>query len=834
MKKLILIALFVFIKQVHAQNIYTIAGNGGQGYSGDGGPATAANLYWPSGLAIDGMGNMFIADLNNNVIRMVNSAGIISTYAGNGTGAYSGDGGQASAAELFAPAALAFDVTGNMYIADQSNNAIRMINSAGIISTIATGFKGPSALAFDGTGNLYVADQFNNVIRKVNTAGIVSTVAGNYAQGYDGDGGDATDAELYYPSGLAFDAAGNMYIGDYYNNRIRKVNTAGIISTFAGNGTKGYSGDGANAKAAELTYPTAVAFDAAGNLYIADTDNNRIRQVNTDGIITTFAGNGTQGYSGDGGAATAAEFFYPCGLTFDGAGNLYIVEYYNKCVRMVNAPLPTLIASSASICVGNTATLTATGTTSYTWTATNTSAVYTGASIVVKPNYSTYYAITGPPDTTTFFGLTLVSNQTGGATVTVNPLPTIVIATNSSAICQGATATLTASGANTYTWNTGTIGDTINTSPMVTTNYSVTGTSSFGCINSANTTVTVNPVPSLTITASSYSLCAGASATLTASGAVVIYNWLPYADLNTNNGSTVIANPSTTTVYSVTGTTGSCSTVNTIKVTVNPSPSVPQLSNTSITYCKGQTYTPINATGTGIILWSNNPSMNPVIHIGNSFTPTNLLSGTTIYYLEDSSNTCNNPNTASVSVFVDSVPSASLQLVPDLIPHVWDLYIDYSTNVVNATWYWGDGTDTTGLYPSHGYAAAGMYNICVTVFNACGDSANYCQKDSLYRVATNTIIHVNVLNSQTTGIQQVTGNKEQIAIYPNPTQGILNVSCSIPNVTAHIYDINGKLVLSQAINVKTTIDASSLMDGVYNISISSNEGVINKRVVIVR
>ena len=212
---------------------------------------------------------------------------IITTIAGNGTQGYMGDGGLCTAAEFYHPNGVAFDVVGNLYISDRDNNRIRKVNTAGIISTIAG-------------------------------------IAG--AGGYSGDGGAATATKLYAPTGVALDAAGNLYIADLYNHRIRKVNTAGTISTIAGNGAAGFSGDGAQATAAMLNYPAGVAFDAAGNLYIVDQNNYRIRMVNTAGIITTIAGTGTGVFSGDGGLATAAGLAGSSGVAFDASGNLYIAD----------------------------------------------------------------------------------------------------------------------------------------------------------------------------------------------------------------------------------------------------------------------------------------------------------------------------------------------------------------------------------------------------------------------------------------------------------------------------------------------------------------------------
>lgn len=336
--------------------ISTLAGNGGWGYSGDGAPATGATFESPQGIAVDGAGNFYITDSNTNVIRKVSAAtGIITTVAGNGTGGYSGDGGSATAAELWGPSSVAVDAAGNLYIADSYNCVIRKVAAAtGIITTIAgtgaigyTGDGGPATsatfgydlnVALDGGGNVYVADKFNMVVRKISVAtGIITTVAGNGTMGYTGDGGPATGAELNWPYSVAIDPVGNIYVADLDNNVIRKVTAStGIISTVAGNGTSGYTGDGGSALSAELSAPHGVALDAAGNLYIADTNNNVVREISA-GTITTVAGNGTQGFSGDGGPAVDAEMDTPWSVGADASGNLYILDQINRRVRIVGA-----------------------------------------------------------------------------------------------------------------------------------------------------------------------------------------------------------------------------------------------------------------------------------------------------------------------------------------------------------------------------------------------------------------------------------------------------------------------------------------------------------------
>ncbi len=338
--------------------IATVAGNGTFGYSGDSGPATSAELSQPAGVAVDSSGNIYIADQYNYRIRKVTvSTGIITTVAGNGTAGFGGDGGSATSAELNRPFGVAVDSSGNLYIADTLNYRDRKVTvSTGIITTVAgngaqgySGDAGPATnaelamhlgVALDSSGNLYIADTGNNRIRKVTVAtGVITTVAGNGTQGYSGDGGPATNAELKQPLGTALDSDGNLYIADTLNDRIRKVTVAtGIITTVAGNGTQGYSGDGGPATNAGLAQPSRVAVDSSGNLYIADWQNNRIRKVTVaTGIITTVAGNSTQGYSGDSGPATNAELAQPSGIALDSGGNIYIADQYNNRIRMVAA-----------------------------------------------------------------------------------------------------------------------------------------------------------------------------------------------------------------------------------------------------------------------------------------------------------------------------------------------------------------------------------------------------------------------------------------------------------------------------------------------------------------
>ncbi len=347
--------------------ITTLAGNGTAGYGGDGGPATSAMLNAPVAVAIDAGGNVYLADRANQVVRVVTPTGDIFAIAGNGTAAFAGDNGPAGLASVSNPGGVAVDAAGNVYVADAGNNRLRVVRptSAGIfgvlggVGTIGTaagngtaGFGGdggaalqaflfnPNRVALDAAGNLYIADLYNHAIRKVTPAGTVSTVAGiGGSSGYNGDGIAATSAQLNFPMDVAVDAAGNLYIADTINSRIRRVDAqTGLIATVAGTGTFGFAGDGGSASVAQLSYPDSVAVDSAGNVYLADTSNNRVRRIDAaTQAIATIAGGGN---GGDGGPATNASLNFPTAVAVDSAGNVYIADSLDATVRRVTPPGP--------------------------------------------------------------------------------------------------------------------------------------------------------------------------------------------------------------------------------------------------------------------------------------------------------------------------------------------------------------------------------------------------------------------------------------------------------------------------------------------------------------
>jgi trimeric autotransporter adhesin len=319
--------------------ITTIAGTDVWGYSGDGGPATSAKLYAPAGVAVDRQGNVYVATYQDHRVRKVSAGGTISTFAGTGVAGFSGDGGPATSAKLYAPKGVAVDGQGNVYIADSNNFRVRKVTSTGTITTFAGGGKpgvlgdggpatsaalrNPFGVAVDGQGNVYIADTDNMRVRKVSAGGTITTIAGTGVQGSSGDGGPATSALLRFPDAVAVDAQRNVYIADRENNRVRKVSPGGTITTFAGTGVNNFSGDGGPARSAGLQLPHGVAVDGEGNVYI--TAESRVRKVSVGGTISTLAGGG-RASPGDGGPATAAQLKGVWGVAVVGKGFVYFSE----------------------------------------------------------------------------------------------------------------------------------------------------------------------------------------------------------------------------------------------------------------------------------------------------------------------------------------------------------------------------------------------------------------------------------------------------------------------------------------------------------------------------
>jgi len=368
----------------NAGNIFTVAGDSSSGFSGDGGLATNAQLNAPWGVTADSFGNLYIADTGNHVIRKIDTIGMISTVAGQaGNSNFGGDGGPATSAQLEDPISVLTDAAGNLYIAEQTidstggfvNGArIRKVDNTGTITTIAGGatsicstatdslgdgcsatsaiLLGAWGLAMDSKNNLYVSDYFGNRVRQIGTNGVITSVAGNGTKGYSGDGKSATNAELYGPAGLSVDPSDNIYLADSQNNVVRKLTSTGIITTVVGNGAFAYSGDGGLATDAGIDFPFGPMTDPAGNLFISELGGHgsAVREVDTAGKIETVAGNANAGYGGDGGPASSAALAFPHGIALDTSGNLYIADTSNNRIReILTAAAPTNVAVQCTV-----------------------------------------------------------------------------------------------------------------------------------------------------------------------------------------------------------------------------------------------------------------------------------------------------------------------------------------------------------------------------------------------------------------------------------------------------------------------------------------------------
>jgi len=583
-----------------ADDIFTVAGSQKivSGF-GDGGPALAAEINGPTRMAFDKNGNLYFADEGDAVVRKIDVNGIITTVAGiDGNPGYGGDGGPATAATIYSPVGIVVDTINDLFITDSYNNVVRRVDGAtGIITTYAgTGtpsFSGdggpataatmysPYGLAMDKLGNLYIADVGNNRIRKItHSTGVISTIAGTFNAGFTGDGGPATAAELNQPTNVFIDPVGNLMISDSYNNRIRMVNTSGVINTIVGSGSgPGYSGDGGPATSAELNAPRAITFDMNGNMYIADYGNNLIRKVYPNGLIFTFAGMPTAGYSGDGGPAISAMLNSPIGVTFNSSGDLFISDNANNVLREVPncgpSPVVTISGSPLTFCQGDSVKLTASATgpgpTAYSWAPAIGLNATSGTIVYAKP----------PPGKTTYTVTATNSSGTGSDTITiqVNPLPNDTITLSTSSICTlTGHDTLKANPAFSYTWSTtgGSLSTTTGSlvvlnafSASGTYTVSVTATNTFGCTVTKKVTVQVNPTPTLSITPTNTLICRGSSVKLTATSSASSLAWSPTIGLSSTTSSTPMASPTSTTTYIVTGTLSGCSAKDSVTVKVD-------------------------------------------------------------------------------------------------------------------------------------------------------------------------------------------------------------------------------------------------------------------------
>ncbi|PZF70923.1 NHL domain-containing protein [Taibaiella soli] len=522
--------------------ITTFAGNGASGFAGDNGPAVNAQLGSVYAVAMDPVGNLYVADMGNDRIRKVTAGtGIITTVGGNGVVSFGGDGGAAAGAQFGnSIQGVAADVAGNVYISDGANYRVRKVTAAtGIIATFAgngtsgsAGDNGPATsanlnalggLATDAAGNVYIADRSNHKIRKVNAAGTITTIAGNGSAAMAGDNGAATSASLNYPAAVALDAAGNLYIADASNNRVRKVDASGIITTFAGTGSTAYNGDTLAPTATNLYNPAGLAIDAAGNVYISESSNNRVRKITPAGVVSTVAGIGTAGYFGDGGPAISAKVSAPKGLALDGFGNLYIADYTNNVIRKLTMSTG-IITTVAGI---NSAGFAGDG----------------GPATSAKLNSPIAVAI----DTAGHLYVADLNNRRIRVfNVATAIVPAISIATTQNPVCAGSSITFTATDAHggtapSYQWKVNGVnfGTSINTfSYTPANNDTVTCVFTSNDPNAMPATVNSNKVvvsvtalatPTVSIAAAQTSVCVGTQETITATptngGTAPVYQW---------------------------------------------------------------------------------------------------------------------------------------------------------------------------------------------------------------------------------------------------------------------------------------------------------------------
>ncbi|MGP8214723.1 MAG: PKD domain-containing protein [Bacteroidia bacterium] len=622
------VCLFGF---ANAQLVSLLAGSSTQA-SGAANNATGTKATFdnPQGVTTDGSGNLYVADMNNFLIRkiVIASPSAVTTLAGNTNGGFTN--GTGTAAAFNQPVAVAY-YGGDLYVADEGNNAIRkIVVSTGVVTTLAgstagtsgstngTGtaakFNSPDGIAVESGGaDLYVAEFGNNDIRKiVISSGAVTTLAGQTAAG--SANGTGTAAKFNQPAGLIADASGNLYVADWANNLIRKiVISSGVVTTFAGNIAGGAS-DG-KGTAASFSYPSAIVEDAFGNLYVTDENNNEVRKIIiSSATVTTYAGSSpTSGYIN--GLGGNAEFYTPNGITVDDSDNVYVSDQQNNDMRKIVPYLASFEANNTAPCSGNSIQFTDTSAdaqTSWSWTFQGgTPATSTAASPTITYNTAGTYSVSL---TSANSYAKTTNSQTGY--ITVNASPTITI-TGTTTICDGASTTLTASGTDTYSWTGGPPAANYTVSPTTTTTYTVIGTAIFstGCTDSATQVVTVNPLPTVTISGTS-TICDGSNTTLTASGANT-YAWSPATDLSATTGSPVTASPTTTTTYTVTGTNTvtSCSNIAKQAVTVDPLPVVTISGTTSI--CDGSN-TILTASGANTYTWS--PATGLSETTGNSVT----------------------------------------------------------------------------------------------------------------------------------------------------------------------------------------------------------------------
>ncbi len=712
--------------------ITTVAGNGEGSYSGDGGQATSATVNGPGAIAQDTDGNIYFADATNQRVRKINlTTGIITTVAGNGTAGFSGDGGAATNAQLNGPSSISLDFSGNIYIADYNNHRIRKVNSRGIISTFAgTGTAGstgdygpataatlnyPTAVAWEfSTGNVVISDLYSHKIRKVYTTGTIVTIAGTGTSGSSGDGGPATDATLSYAGSFIFDNSSNLYFSDVANQTIRKIGSSGLISKVAGSGAYGFAGDGGPATDAQFKSPYGLAMDTAGNIYIADYVNAHVRMVNRSGTITSIAGfdEYTYAFNGDGIAAIHAALA-PRGVLFDNDNHIYVTDASNNRIRKINPGLYLTvqpISGPSLVCTGATISL-ADSTIGGTWSCSDTSAATVSTSGVVTG--------IGPGSVTITYA---ISSSCG----TVVATKSIVISSGGyvgaisgpSTVCTSATISLTDSTTG-GTWSSSNASlATVSTTGVVTgiaigsvtISYAATG----GCGAAVATkTITVSSTPYVASISGASAVCVGATTTFTDATTGGTWSSSNTAIASVTSGGVVrgLAAGTATISYSISGT---CGTANaTATITVNATPSTPALITGTTTICNGTNTTLADATSGGT--WSS--SNTAIASINSSGTVYGIAVGSVIISYTVTNSCGVAARTASFTVS----NSASAGTISGASSVCTGVSTTFTNTASGGTWSSSNASiatvNTSGIVTG---VTAGIATISYTVTAACG------------------------------------------------------------------------------------------------------------------
>jgi sugar lactone lactonase YvrE len=781
---LLIVSILLVHLQSYCQTINTSAGNGTNGSSGDGGMALFAQLSMTDGVAVDASGNVYISDQFNNRIRKINSSGIITTIAGTGTYGYSGDGAAATLATIASPLDLEVDASGNIYFCDYNNSRIRKISNTGIITTIAgtgvPGFSGdgglavnanlnlPEGIALDAIGNIYIADRGNNRIRKINTSGIITTIAGTGVSGFSGDGGAATSSQINYAVDVEVDGTGNIYICDAGNNRIRKINTSNIITTFAGTGVAGYSGDGGNATSANINTPEGVAINSAGEVIFADRNNNRIRKINNSGIITTVAGTGVAGFSGDGGAAILAKLDFPRRVAINANGKIFICDGNNYRIR------------SISNCSNTTATINITACNSYTSPSGNSTWTTSGTYNDVIPNVSGCDSV---------ITINLIINTTNAPTGT---------ATQS--FCNSATVSNLSATGTAIQWYAAASGG----SPLIGSTALVNGSTYYasqtvsGCESSSRlaVTVTINTTPSAPVAVNwPLDFCynpAGQQFNVSSVGGATSYVWsTPSGATGSSTGTTINL------LFSTNFQSGNiavqaqnnCGLSPTTVLTVNQH--LATSSTLNVTACNsyvfnGQTYT---QSGTynyqGSTIWG----CDSMVMLNLTIFP--------VFTQNVSDETCGSYTWNGQSIFTSGIYTDTLQTLNGCDSIVTlNLTIHPITSITLDSAV-VDSFSWNGMV----YTSSGTYTQFFTSAFGCDST-----------------VTINLTVSQSGLSEEV----KQFSIYPNPAADhiIINTDLSLIGKTYSVFDQVGKVVYKGSIDKAShSLSVTNFSNGVYTLQI---------------